>query len=415
MGLAKNWAIEQYERGWNYHDSFICVNCVESSALKTVILNNQHINKCTYCSSENGTTTFETLMNFLMNRIHEEYEDPTQHQPWENGEFVFNASFFSPGELMFEVGLECHADLWDDIVSSINQDKWVKRDFFNQTPYLIFKYAWTDFVDLVKYSSRYVFLNHLPSEEDRDLNNYDSINPIKILKIIQDGIIDHNLISCLKPGAKIYRARFHLPSERPQSAKELGTPPQNMSTLSNRMSPAGIPMFYGAINKKTAARETWSKQIIDHTLTIGEFTPTRSLKMVDLTKIPKNIDYFSYDYRTRHLIYFLNDFLKDFIKPITRDGREHIEYVPTQVVTEFLKLTPIANCRPFDGIIYPSHKTGKKACVIFATNEQCIDNIPRTPETSKCLKLISTSYYSLKKSPREASTKAKSPKSLGSP
>ena len=34
---------------------------------------------------------------------------------------------------------------------------------------------------------------------------------------------------------------------------------------------------------------------------------------------------------------FMNKFLHDFSSPIERDDRIHIEYVPTQVITEYLR------------------------------------------------------------------------------
>jgi hypothetical protein len=44
-----------------------------------------------------------------------------------------------------------------------------------------------------------------------------------------------------------------------------------------------------------------------------------------------------FDEQRRHLragLSFLHDFAADLAKPIEKDGREHIEYVPTQIVTE---------------------------------------------------------------------------------
>ena len=33
----------------------------------------------------------------------------------------------------------------------------------------------------------------------------------------------------------------------------------------------------------------------------------------------------------------MKDFIADFQKPVAHDGKEHFEYVPTQVVTEYLR------------------------------------------------------------------------------
>ncbi|MEZ8193165.1 RES family NAD+ phosphorylase [Vibrio sp. 1F279] len=58
-----------------------------------------------------------------------------------------------------------------------------------------------------------------------------------------------------------------------------------------------------------------------------------------------------------------------------REDRAHIDYVPTQIVTEYFKLIfKYENELSFDGIIYPSSKSkGKKAIVLFANSENCVD------------------------------------------
>jgi hypothetical protein len=64
-------------------------------------------------------------------------------------------------------------------------------------------------------------------------------------------------------------------------------------------------------------------------------------------------------------------------KSIEKDGREHIEYVPTQIVTEFFRY-PFSedNKISIDGIIYPSSKNiGKKACVLFFDSNKCKEEL----------------------------------------
>lgn len=57
--------------------------------------------------------------------------------------------------------------------------------------------------------------------------------------------------------------------------------------------------------------------------------------------------------RTKAL--FLNEFVKSITKPIEKDGREHIDYVPSQVVCEFLaQAFLLDDGSTLDGIIYPS-------------------------------------------------------------
>jgi hypothetical protein len=55
---------------------------------------------------------------------------------------------------------------------------------------------------------------------------------------------------------------------------------------------------------------------------------------------------------------FLHEFTDDLTKPIAKDGREHIEYVPPQVVTEYVRYRLQQHVgRPVHGILYRSKVT----------------------------------------------------------
>ena len=70
---------------------------------------------------------------------------------------------------------------------------------------------------------------------------------------------------------------------------------------------------------------------------------------------------------------FLQGFIEDFSKQICRDGKEHFEYVPTQVVTEYVRRRLVDNeGRQIDGVVYNSAaNSGEQAVVIFAGPEHC--------------------------------------------
>jgi hypothetical protein len=69
------------------------------------------------------------------------------------------------------------------------------------------------------------------------------------------------------------------------------------------------------------------------------------------------------------------DFMKDFTSPIDKDGREHIDYVPTQVVSEYFRsyMKTSAGTK-VDGIIYPSAQNDKPCCVLFCGQEGCVSS-----------------------------------------
>lgn len=90
------------------------------------------------------------------------------------------------------------------------------------------------------------------------------------------------------------------------------------------------------------------------------------------------------------------DFISDFTKPIERSDREHIDYVPTQIVTEYFRhIFKLNDKTNIDGVIYPSSKNqGKKAIVIFADSKQCVEAAD-TYDSDSVLSLINVENHQL--------------------
>jgi ribosomal protein L34 len=142
------------------------------------------------------------------------------------------------------------------------------------------------------------------------------------------------------------------------------------------MSPAGIPMFYGAFDIKTAIKETYQPKNYKQIATVAKFKILKDITLIDLTCIPSYLDFFEDADYNNHQIRFLNDFVSDISKGIDKDGLEHIEYVPTQIITEHLRYVHhTKNDREkIHGLIYRSSKhNGKNAVVIFCENEHCVE------------------------------------------
>lgn len=51
------------------------------------------------------------------------------------------------------------------------------------------------------------------------------------------------------------------------------------------------------------------------------------------------------------MLCFLQKFIHDITLPVELDGREHVDYVPTQVFTEYLRYAFLARV---DGLTFPS-------------------------------------------------------------
>jgi RES domain-containing protein len=226
----------------------------------------------------------------------------------------------------------------------------------------------------------------------------------KILDAVGEVIEEAGLVRKLPPSSRIFRARIG-PADKPyRSARKLGPPPPKKAVAS-RMSAAGIPMFYGALDEYTAIAETvLGRMKRGRIISVGSFMTLEALSVLDLTSLKPVPSLFSEERHLRPVLKFLHSFVRDLSKPIKKDGRVHIEYVPTQIVTEYIchSFQP-SNGEPIRGILYPSSRapTGT-SCVFFATREEC--GVPNKALFNKnrrqLLRFVRGSAKAFKRKPR---------------
>jgi hypothetical protein len=155
-----------------------------------------------------------------------------------------------------------------------------------------------------------------------------------------------DLITILSPTTRVFRARIE-EKNKIFGHIDLTSPPIEYSK-NNRMSPAGISFFYGGMEPETCIHEV--RPDIGENIVVAEFEVLQNLIVLNLcpeVESPKSIfdpDYgFSYEEFFKP---FVIHFCKEISKHVRRNDNE-IEYVPTQVVTEFLKTI---NCK--DSYLY---------------------------------------------------------------
>lgn len=147
-------------------------------------------------------------------------------------------------------------------------------------------------------------------------------------------------------GTELFRARM-LPtgadyadiSEAP--AGQMGPPPPRLRRA-GRMNAAGIRAFYGALERDTAVAEL--RPAVGSDVCIARFRLLRPLFVLDLTRFGrpgKQIDIFAKNQVVRAAQWaFMRSFATEISKPILPTD-EHLEYVPPQVVAEYLTRQPI--------------------------------------------------------------------------
>lgn len=145
-------------------------------------------------------------------------------------------------------------------------------------------------------------------------------------------------------------------------------------------------MLYASDNPSTALKEVCKKKGV---YVVARFRTERDAHILDLSRIPPKPSYFeefsdSLEYDPRRIIDFVQHVSCEISKPVARNERSQILYVPTQVVTEYVRSTLTMGKARIRGIRYASSvHAGHFSYVIFATR----NNISPAPKEETRLSL----------------------------
>lgn len=376
MGRAKAWMMEQEERGYSEAEGDICSACVSDPFLVRWIDDNATAYACRFCGREDDApiaASFDEFVGVIVRGIGFDWNHPDDEGiMYISAEGGYQAAVSDIYEVLGNYDISSDGDVIEALVECIDDNGWVERDYYIGDKSRRLSWGWESFKEVTKHQTRYLFLS--PEADDQsDFPASQMLDEISVL--LAKKLKDFDLIKTVGQDASLIRIRIGAAAYA--TASEIGSPPEEYALQSNRMSPAGIPMFYGAFDVDTAKAETLDP--IEHagrTLSIGSFQPVRDLQVLNLADLPNVPSVFDADrHHLIHRLRFLHAFAEDIAKPIARDGREHIEYVPTQIVTEyFRRVFQRADKTRLDGLIYrSSRQPGGKAFVLFCENAQCVD------------------------------------------
>lgn len=378
----------------------VCDDCFDNVCIKNFIRENADVDECDYCKRRSRMPiafSVDEVFVYILESINTEWGDPNNEGVgWDSREGgYYSAKVISTDELYEEIDLLINNDeLYNDFFDAFGERIWCQKNPHSLTEDKEWLFDWERFCNQIKYETRFVF--YQINKVDRNLDPY-SKEPYEILDRIAKSVTKLNLIQTLPKGTNFFRVRTHKTNKGYNKIDELGPPLPDKAVFSNRMSPAGIPLFYGANDLHTALAETYDNRPY---ATYAEFSTMKDFKVLDLTQLPKLPDI--YCVARRHLrkhVLFIESFLMDFVKPIKKDRRVHIEYVPTQIVTEFLK-----SCfkdqtgDPLRGILYPSSRVpnGVSCVLFFNSNDCCQDNNKKVDKKNRWLMMLSNSVKTIK-------------------
>ena len=371
MGYWKNRLLEEQQRGWVSSDKLVCVECIEDPALHDMVQTRVDSDSvCDFCG-KSSAAPLDVLVDVFVNGLKNEFELAIDSVPWDGreGGYLINLQW-DTYELVWDheyaLGSE---ELTSAVCESIHDDTWVEKDWITRRRDEVLMDTWSTFCEAVKHQTRYVVWL-LPDIENIGAGE---IQLSRILDHIARLLAELDLFKEIAAGRRFWRAHRHDDPDIENTARRLGTAPPGQAHQDNRMSPAGIPLFYGALSEETAAKEVDIGDDCPY-MTLAAFETVKDMKVIDLTSLPEIPSMFDSDLgHMRREIGFLHEFVAELSKPIN-SGDTQIEYVPTQIVTEFLlHVFRAGEDSPALGLIYRSSVADGECIALNIPNHRCLD------------------------------------------
>lgn len=353
-------------------EKYVCEKCIDDEGLRHSVFKHREDEPCSYCGTS-PAALLESVVDDMRSAIATKYGDVEDNLDVDGGlpdhcdiEGVF-----------LDIGF-CAAndELMSDIIADFG-DRMFTLDKEKEFLYSVRFDAWRRFQEMVKHERRYTF-GSIAHENDPEMDEL-LWSPRNLLENVAKTIYSSSLIVPVDHSLEMWRVQVHKAGDALDIPKRFTSPPREFARYSNRMSPAGVPMFYGADDFDTAVAEVVDPDAVNDDMCASgiRFRPKSGFLILDLTNVPKRDSFFDpYDSAKRMALGFLSSFVHDLSKPIKKDGREHVEYVPSQVFTEFIRHELVSEAgEPIMGIKYRSSKNGHACYAIFVEQAACLQAV----------------------------------------
>lgn len=330
----------------------VCSSCFGDEDLRAWIRQENGPRGCCACGKfDSPTVAFHKVAKRIDECIQRYYGLAVEQLGYCSAEGGYLGTYWDSWDMLEKIDLMLPRDdgsLFAAIAQSITDEAWCDFDVGALEIDHSLWSSWEQFCATVKHKRRFFF--HATGTDDQD-----SFTPASLLNHIASVSEKIGLIREVPAATGLWRARTDILKGKRVAASDFGPPPVEHALQSNRMNPSGIPMLYLASTVETALKETKTGEA-----KVGLWRTTRPLRVLDLRALPPVPGMFSDAGRTPALtLSFLHDFAADIMKPIARDNRVHVDYLPSQVITEFMRDYPFEG-GVVDGITYGStvHRRG---------------------------------------------------------
>lgn len=331
----------------------ICFSCFSNQDLRAWIRKHDGPRGCDACGKfDSSTVEFHKVVRHIEHCIRRYYGRAIDQLGYCSAEGGYLGEHWNSWDMLDRVGLTLPRDhtgaLYSAIARSMTEEPWCDFDAGALDLDHALWSSWEAFCVTVKHKRRFFF--HATGRDDQD-----SFTPASLLSGIAHASEVLGLVVEFPPGWGLWRARPDIPKGQRVKALDFGPPPVERALQSNRMNPSGIPMLYLASSKTTALKETRAEQA-----KVGLWRSARPIRILDLRRLPPVPSIFSDEAREKALtLSFLHEFANDIMKPVARNNQVHIDYLPSQVVTEFMRDYAF-EVGTLDGVAYRStvHQRG---------------------------------------------------------
>lgn len=353
----------------------ICHNCVGETFLSNLIAKEGRLTHCDYCQGYMVSISIDALSNHVQRAFEQHYERtsniPNSYESMMLSDDEFSYEWKRAGDPVVDV-IESVAIIPYQAASDV-QEVLESRFVFGFDEYD----AETDFdsnchyeesvVDDNKWRDQWRSLEYAIRNENRFFNSHVLNTLTTLFQDIEKISVGTGASVLVSVGpnefcSSIYRARvfdgdseLELALKNPE--KELGPPPSAYCN-SGRMNAAGISVFYGSNEARTAIAEV--RPSVGSTVVTARFAFTRSLRLLDLdalAKSPETGSVFDPEFCEKlERFAFLRGLEKRLIVPVA-PSRENLDYVVTQTIADFLA----AHSSNIDGIRFNSTQVSEQS------------------------------------------------------
>ena len=358
--------------------SNVCADCIGDHFLHEQIMQSGEVACCDFCQSvENPTIGLDELAEQVHSVLDEHFSPPDPEGVDSLG--AQKGYWEQPGEPVTYAIMNL-IDSTDDLAEAIREhlsdlhDPRGKDAIFEFSPYANdshyeerpidtyeFKESWVSFRREILSRSRFFnraaksALKHLFSGVEQ-LTTYDSGPVVRVFRS-ESSIIR----------ARVANSHDDLEAILKDAPSSLGAPPGHFARA-GRMNAEGISVFYGATDVDTCIAEI--RAPVGSYVVSGKFTPLRELRILDLTRLRRVFLQGSL-FDPAHgealsRVHFLKRLESELSQPVM-PGAESRDYIPTQVVAEYLGSHPDMK---LDGVMFASSQISSPEGTDTTSEEQ---------------------------------------------